>query len=533
MEHLLSIVIFLPMLGAVCLAVVPRTRIGAHRAVALVAALAGFAASLVLLGRFQSARADFQLEEFHRWFAMGGFQVNYHLGLDGISLFLVLLTTFITPIAILGSWSVTKHVREYMIFMLVLESGILGVFLSLDLVLFYLFWEVMLIPMYFLIGVWGSQNRIYAAVKFFLYTMFGSLFMLVAVIALYFWHGQAAGAFTFDYPQILAAMEAGRFALPLDRQILLFLAFGIAFAIKVPLFPFHTWLPDAHTEAPTAGSVVLAAVLLKMGTYGFLRFCLPLFPEASVTLAPWVSVLALIGIIYGALVCMVQPDLKRLVAYSSVSHLGFVMLGLFAFNIYGVQGATYQMLNHGVSTGALFLLVGMIYDRRHTRRIADFGGLAHRMPVFAALFMIVTLSSIGLPGLNGFVGEILILQGAFADNHTFGILAATGLILSAVYMLTMYQRVFLGPLNRDENRALTDLNLREKLTLVPIVILIVWMGVHSSTFLRPMDASLQKALVRVQQVRQPPPVIHEVNREPAGGGAPGAPAPQAAAPTIR
>jgi len=360
----------------------------------------------------------------------------------------------------------------------------------------------MLIPMYFLIGVWGGPRRIYAAVKFFIYTMVGSLLMLIGIISLYYMHGRATGIYTFSFPQILNSLESGLLVIPAGAQLLLFLAFGLAFAIKVPIFPFHTWLPDAHVEAPTAGSVILAGVLLKMGTYGLLRFCLPLFPNAAIKAAPYVSTLAIIGIIYGALVAMVQPDIKKLVAYSSVSHLGYVVLGIFAFNIYGAQGANYQMLNHGLSTGALFLLVGMIYDRRHTRLISKFGGLAHSMPVFATFFMIITLSSIGLPGLNGFVGEILILQGAFIHNHTFGILAASGMILSAVYMLWMYQRVFFGEITHDDNRKLKDLNIREKLILIPIVIMIVWMGIHSSTFLRPMDASLNKAISRVQQVEK-------------------------------
>ncbi len=510
MDFILSLIIFLPLIGGVALAFVPRESIGAHRAIALITSLAGFVASLVMLSAFNSNLAGFQLEEIHHWFHFGSIQINYHLGVDGISLLLVMLTTVITPLAILGSWSITKNVREYMIFMLVLEAGILGVFLSLDLVLFYLFWEIMLIPMYFLIGVWGSHNRIYAAIKFFLYTMVGSLLMLVGIISLFYLHGEATGEFTFSFVKILSSLQDGALLLPASVQMLLFLAFGLAFAIKVPLFPFHTWLPDAHTEAPTAGSVILAGVLLKMGTYGLLRFCLPLFPEAAIKAAPYISTLAVIGIIYGALVAMVQPDLKRLVAYSSVSHLGYVVLGLFAFNIYGIQGGTYQMLNHGVSTGALFLLVGMIYDRRHTREITEFGGLAHTMPVYATFFMIMTLSSIGLPGLNGFVGEILVLQGAFISHRVFGILAASGMILSAVYMLWMYQRVFLGKVTHEQNKSLTDLNIREKLILVPLVVLAVWMGIHSSTFLRPMDASLGKVVTRIQQVKdQMTPEIRE------------------------
>jgi len=501
MDVILSLIIFLPLIGAIMLLFVPRESINTHRGVALVSSLMALLASLVLWGHFNPATDAFQFQEFTEWFQIGTVKINYFLGVDGISLFLVILTTFITPVAILGSWSIRKHVREYMIFMLLLETGILGVFLSLDLVLFYLFWEIMLIPMYFLIGVWGSKNRVYAALKFFIYTMAGSLLMLVGILTLFALHAEQTGIQTFSFLQLRDALAAGELVLPHQTEVLLFLAFGVAFAIKVPLFPFHTWLPDAHVEAPTAGSVILAGVLLKMGTYGLLRFCLPLFPNASVELAPWVCGLAIIGIIYGALVAMVQPDVKKLVAYSSVSHLGYVVLGIFAFNLIGAQGATYQMLNHGLSTGALFLLVGMIYDRRHTRLIADFGGLAHRMPVFATFFMIITLASIGLPGLNGFVGEILILQGAFLDNILYGVLAASGMILSAVYMLWMYQRVFLGKIRHAENEALTDLNLREKLILTPIVILVVWMGVYSSPFLRPMDRSLDRALAGVQAVR--------------------------------
>jgi NADH-quinone oxidoreductase subunit M len=352
--------------------------------------------------------------------------------------------------------------------------------------------------MYFLIGIWGGANRIYAAVKFFLYTFAGSLFMLAALIALYFYNG----AESFHIVQITERLASEEILLSFRAELLLFLAFFLAFAIKVPIFPFHTWLPDAHVEAPTAGSVILAGVLLKMGTYGLLRFCLPMFPNASVELAPLISVLAVIGIIYGALVAMVQPDVKKLVAYSSVSHLGFVVLGIFAFNLQSIEGATYQMLNHGVSTGALFLLVGMIYDRRHTRRIEDFGGLAHRMPVYAALFMVITLSSIGLPGLNGFVGEFLILQGTFLNSTAFAVIAASGIILAAVYMLWMYQRVFFGELKNEANQGVPDLNLREILTILPLIVMAVWMGVYSQPFLRKMDSSVQFIVDRIEDSRQ-------------------------------
>jgi NADH-quinone oxidoreductase subunit M len=374
----------------------------------------------------------------------------------------------------------------------------IGVFASLDLFLFYVFWEVMLIPMYFLIGVWGGERRIYAAMKFVLYTMAGSVLMLVAIIALYFLHGNATGIYTFGYPEIASALGAGRFTLAPAAEFWLFLAFFLAFAIKVPLFPFHTWLPDAHVEAPTAGSVLLAGVLLKMGTYGMVRFSLPLFPHVSNLFAPLISGLAIIGIIYGALVAMVQPDMKKLVAYSSVSHLGFIVLGIFSFNAQGMAGAIYQMINHGVTTGALFLLVGVIYDRRHTRLISEFGGLANRMPVYAAFFLITALSSIGLPGLNGFVGEFLILLGTFGTNTLRAVLAATGVVLSAVYMLWMYQRVVWGEITNEENKSLRDLVIREHAMLIPLLILMVWMGVYSSHFLRPMDASVMKLMNQVQ-----------------------------------
>jgi len=359
------------------------------------------------------------------------------------------------------------------------------------------FWEVMLVPMYFLIGVWGAERRVYAAVKFFIYTMAGSMMMLAAIITLYFYNQGESPSIV----EIAQRLASGQIVLPAATERWLFLAFFLAFAIKVPLFPFHTWLPDAHTEAPTAGSVILAGVLLKMGTYGLLRFCLPMFPHAAVYFAFPISVLAIIGILYGALVAMVQVDVKRLVAYSSVSHLGLVVLGIFAFNLEGMEGATLQMLNHGISTGALFLLVGMIYERRHTRMIADFGGLAHSMPVLAVFFMLITLSSIGLPGLNGFVGEFLILQGTFLESPVRAGLAALTMVLAAVYMLWMYQRVFLGELRHEENRNLSDLGKREVLVLVPLAFLAFWIGLGSSTFLRPMDATLESILERVQEAR--------------------------------
>ena len=413
--------------------------------------------------------------------------ISYQLGIDGISLWLVLLTTFLTPICVLAAWrSIEKGTSGFMISLLMLETGMLGVFCALDLFLFFVFWESMLIPMYLLIGVWGGKRRIYATVKFVLYTMAGSALMLVGILYLYFQNDNSFDLMTlYDKAGVL------------PHQRLLFLAFFIAFAIKVPLFPFHTWLPDAHVEAPTVGSVILAGVLLKMGTYGILRFCIPLFPEGTVAFTPLISKLAVISIIYGALVAMVQPDLKKLVAYSSVSHLGFVVLGLFALNSQGVQGGIIQMVNHGLSTGALFLLVGMIYERRHTRMIADFGGLAKCMPIFATIFLIVTLSSIGLPGLNGFVGEFMILLGSFisgAFSKVHAVLAATGVILAAVYMLWMFQRVMFGKLDKPENQALKDLNLREVIVLLPILLFIVWIGVYPKPFLSRIEKSVNHVL---------------------------------------
>src|SRR6059058_5129110 len=415
-HHILSVVLFTPLVGALLVLFIPRQRENAHKIAGNVFGMLGFLVSLPLLRWFKPEGGGFTFEEAADWIPSIG--AKYHLGIDGISLLLVMLTTFLGMIAILSSWSaIHLRTKEYYILLLLLQTGMIGVFASLDFFLFYVFWEVMLVPMYFLIGVWGGERRIYAATKFFLYTMIGSVLMLVAIIALYFIHGNATGTFTFSYPQIQSALASGRVVLSPAIELWLFVAFFLAFAIKVPLFPFHTWLPDAHVEAPTAGSVLLAGVLLKMGTYGLVRFNLPLFPHISHLFAPLISLLAIVGIIYGALVAMVQPDMKKLVAYSSVSHLGFVVLGIFSFTIQGLEGAIYQMLNHGVSTGALFLLVGVIYDRRHTRLIEEFGGLANRMPLYAAFFLIVTLASIGLPGLNGFVGEFLILLGTFGANR--------------------------------------------------------------------------------------------------------------------
>ena len=489
---LLTWVTFLPALGGLGLALVPRRRSDLARVVALAIAVAVFALALPLYLTFDGGRADPQFEERAGWMPTLG--VSYHIGVDGISLLLVLLTAFLSPLALASAWhAVEERTKEFGIAMLILETGMIGVFVSLDLFLFYVFWEAMLIPMYFVIGVWGGPDRIYAAIKFVLYTLVGSLLMLVAILALYWQHGAATGVYTFDLPVL------SRFVLaPGLAQDLMFLAFALAFAIKVPLFPFHTWLPDAHVEAPTAGSVILAGVLLKMGTYGFLRFCLPLFPDASIRFAPWVFALAVIGIIYGAWVSTVQPDLKKLVAYSSVSHLGFVMVGLFTLTAQGLVGGIIQMINHGLSTGALFLLVGMIYERRHTRLIADFGGLWRVIPAFSALFLIVSLSSLGLPGLNGFVGEFLILVGAFQVNRLVAALATSGIVFAAVYLLWMCQRVIFGPVTHPENRRLADLSAREWAVLVPALVLIVWIGVYPVAFTGKTEASVGALIAQVQ-----------------------------------
>jgi len=492
MVGLVSAVTFLPALGAFALVLVPRRLGTALRAGALVVALATFALSVPLYLGFDGAVADYQFEESARWMPTLG--VSYHVGVDGISLLLVLLTTLLTPLALLSAWyAIEDRVKEFVVTMLILETGMLGVFVSLDLFLFYVFWEGMLIPMYFIIGVWGGAERIYAAIKFVLYTMVGSVLMLVAILALYWQHGAATGTFTFDLPVVV------RWVVPSGLgQNLMFLAFALAFAIKVPLFPFHTWLPDAHVEAPTAGSVILAGVLLKMGTYGFLRFCLPLFPNASLAFGPVIFGLALIGILYGAWVSTVQPDLKKLVAYSSVSHLGFVMLGIFTLNQQGLVGGLLQMVNHGLSTGALFLMVGMIYERRHTRLIAEFGGLWKTVPAFSAVFMVVTLSSLGLPGLNGFVGEFLILVGAFQMNRWIAAVATLGIIFAAVYMLWMYQRVVFGEIRHEANRRLPDLSAREWAVLVPVVVLIVWIGVYPVAFTDKTEATVAALLAQLQ-----------------------------------
>jgi NADH-quinone oxidoreductase subunit M len=461
------------------------------RLLALTASVLAFVLSLPLFFNFDSGLTTFQFEERYEW--IPALRSTYYVGVDGLSLLMVLLTTFLTPLVILSSWdNIKRSVKGYLISMLLLECGMIGVFIALDLLLFYVFWEVMLIPMYFIIGVWGGERRVYAAVKFFIYTMVGSLLMLVAILFIYFYYGQVTGTLTFDYVQIRNLL------FPASHQNWLFLAFALSFAIKVPMFPFHTWLPDAHVEAPTGGSVILAAVLLKMGTYGFLRYCLPMFPNATMAFTPLISILAIIGIIYGAWVAMVQPDLKKLVAYSSVSHLGFVMLGIFTLTPQGIQGGLIQMVNHGLSTGALFMIVGMIYDRRHTRMIADFGGLARQIPIFTTFFMIATLASIGLPGLNGFIGEFLVLLGTFLKNPWYAAFAATGVIFAAVYMLWMFQRVMFGKLDKEENAALDDLNWREVLVLAPVTAMMILIGVWAQPFLGRMEISVTALIQNVQ-----------------------------------
>jgi NADH-quinone oxidoreductase subunit M len=488
----LSWLVFFPLLAAVGIALLPATATRAIRAWAVVAAFAEAIFSLPLWWRLVPADPGWQFEEKRAWLPALG--ASYHLGADGISALLVLLTTVITAIAVLGAThAVEKRAKEFYAVILALESGMLGTFLSLDLLLFYVFWEAMLIPMYVLIGVWGGPRRVYAAVKFFLYTMAGSVLMLVGILWLYFLQKAASGHPSFELDTFYALH------VPAGAQLWLFLAFAFAFAIKVPMFPFHTWLPDAHVEAPTAGSVILAAILLKMGTYGFVRFAIPLFPAASAQVAPWIVTLSIVGIIYGALVSMVQPDLKKLVAYSSVSHLGFCMLGLYAMNSAGFAGGMLTMLNHGVSTGALFLLVGVVYERRHTRMIADFGGLWKPLPVYASVFLVVMLSSIGLPGTNGFVGEFLVLLGAFRAQPLWAGLAAAGVILSACYMLWMFQRVMFGPVTHPENANLKDLSLRERLVFAPLLILILWMGVAPQPFLDRVQPALDRTLALAHQ----------------------------------
>jgi NADH-quinone oxidoreductase subunit M len=492
--HPLTLVTFFPLLGLLVVLLIKPEQRTAIRWVALLTSLIDFGLSIFVLTQFQAGNPDLQLVVNLPWFRVVNLQISYFLGLDGLNILLLLLTTFLTPIAILSTWdAVQDQVKGFMAFFLLLEVGMVGVFLAMDMVLFYIFWEFTLIPMVFLIGIWGGARRIYAAVKFILFTMAGSLLMLLAIL----WLGIQMG--TFSLPELIAKGN-----IPADIQLWLFMAFALAFAIKVPMWPLHTWLPDAHVEAPTAGSVILAGVLLKMGTYGFLRFNLSLFPQMAVELAPLFAILAVIGIIYGAAVSYVQKDVKKLVAYSSVSHLGFVMLGLFALNPLGIQGGILQMINHGLSTGALFLIVGMIYERRHTRDLEAFGGLWKVMPVYATLTLIVVLSSMGLPGLNGFIGEFNILLGAFGSSVIgtpwIAGIATIGVILAAIYLLHMFQKVFLGPVVRTENLSLKDLKPREILTLLPILVMIFWIGLYPKPFLMLMAPAVDKLVAAMQAV---------------------------------
>lgn len=487
----LVLMTFFPLVGVLVLVFLAPQQKNAMRWTALLTSLVTFALSLWVLVLFDPNKGMNLLVQ-QTWFYLAGVPIKLLMGVDGLSILMVLLTTFLTPIAILSTWkAVQEQVKGFMIFFLLLEVGMLGVFLALDLVLFYIFWEFTLIPMYFLIGVWGGKNRIYAAVKFFLFTMAGSVLMLLAILYL----GLQAGS--FSQPELVAnrSLFAG-------AQMLLFLAFGIAFAIKVPVFPLHTWLPDAHVEAPTAGSVILAGVLLKMGAYGFLRFNLPLFPEASIQAAPVMAVLAIIGILYGGAVAFAQKDIKKLVAYSSVAHLGFVMLGIFALNPQGISGGVLQMVNHGLSTGALFLLVGMIYERLHTREMDAYGGLWKVMPIYGGISLVVVLSSVGLPGLNGFVGEFTILLGAFGSavlaSPWFAGIATLGVILAAVYLLKMFEKTFLGPITHEENKSLKDLSPREIITMVPLLVMIFWLGIYPQPFFDLINPAVEQLVQIVQ-----------------------------------
>src|ERR1035437_7578541 len=472
-NHLLSIVLFLPLAGATLLLFLPKDNKDLIRWMANLVGFAGFAVSVPLALWFDSSADGFQFVEKSKWIPSIG--ASYALGIDGISLLLIMLTTVLGFVAILSSWTaIGERVKEYYVFLLILQAGMLGVFMSLDFFLFYVFWEVMLVPMYFLIGIWGGPRKLYAAIKFFLYTLVGSVLMLLGILTLYYQNHALGGMYTFDIPTLQ------HMTLPHHLQIWVFLAFFVGFAIKVPMFPFHTWLPDAHVEAPTAGSVILAGVLLKMGTYGFLRFSLPMLPDAARDrrIVMLMITLSIIGIIYGALVSLVQKDMKKLVAYSSVSHLGFCTLGIFALNPNGITGSIIQQINHGISTGALFLIVGLVYERRHTREISEYGGISTIMPVYAKLFIIIMMSSLGLPTLNGFIGEFTILQGAFEESKVWAAFAVSGLILGAAYLLWLYQRTMFGALDNPKNQKLKDLSFREVMTLVPLIAWAFWIGLY-------------------------------------------------------
>jgi NADH-quinone oxidoreductase subunit M len=490
MAHLLTLILFTPLAGALVLLFVPRAQEQAIRGIAAIVATLGFVISLPLWFRYDFGATGWQFAERAEWIPSIG--ASYYLGVDGYSALLILLTTLIGAIAVLCSWSgITERVKEYYVSLLILQTGLLGAFMALDFLLFFLFWEVMLVPMYFLIGIWGAGRRLYSAIKFFLYTLVGSVVMLLGILALYFFNHSATGTYTFDVTQLQ------QLTIPLALQKWIFLALFFGFAIKVPMFPFHTWLPDAHTDAPTAASVILAAIMLKMGTYGFVRFSMPILPDASRYFVPLIAALSIVGIIYGALVALAQTDWKRLVAYSSVSHMGMVMLGMFALTPIGLTGGLLQQINHGISTGALFLVVGIVYERRHTREIAEYGGLSKAMPVFAAVFLIMTLSSIGLPALNGFIGELLILQGVFIVHPIWAGAGAAGIVLGAAYMLWLFQRTMFGALDRQENASMADLGMREIATFAPLIALAVWIGIYPSPFIRRLEGTVTRVTARV------------------------------------
>lgn len=499
-EHILSILIFFPIIFSIPILFFKKESEKLIKIYSVIISLLVFLISLYLYFGFNPDNPEFQFVEKTPWIIF--LNSYYKVGIDGLSLLLILLTTLIMPVSILASLNSIKiRLREFYFVMLLLEGSLIGVFASLDMILFYVFWEFILIPMYFLIGIWGSENRIYATIKFFIYTMFGSLLLLIGIIWLAFQVQTVTGTVSMD----ISTLATSSIYISLDKQIFLFILFSIGFLIKVPLFPFHTWLPDAHVQAPTAGSVILAALLLKMGTYGLIRFSLTLFPAAFIKLTPYIAVLAVIGIVYGALLSIVQKDMKKLVAYSSVSHLGFIVLGTFAVTQEALQGSILQMVNHGLSTGALFLIVGMIYERRHTKEISEFGGLMKVMPVFSAIFLIVALSSIGLPGLNGFVGEFLILIGSYNSpnlhSNLYTIFALTAVILSAVYLLWLYQRVMLGPIENEKNRDVKDISKLELSYMLPLLLFIVWIGVHPNTFLKLTENTVKKVLVNFENAK--------------------------------
>ena len=487
---LLSLILFTPLVGAIVLMFVSKGSENLIRLLANIFTFAGFLVSLPLWFWYDSANPNWQFVERAAWIPSIG--AEYLIGIDGFSALLILMTTMMGFLAVLSSWTaITERVKEYYIFLLVLQTGMIGAFVALDFLLFFLFWEVMLVPMYFLIGIWGSDRRLYSAIKFFLYTLVGSVVMLLGILALYFYGYSETGVYSFDVTRF------HEMNIPVDLQIWIFLALFLGFAIKVPMFPFHTWLPDAHTDAPTAGSVILAAVLLKMGTYGFIRFSLPILPDGSRYFVPMIATLSIIGIVYGALVAMAQRDWKRLVAYSSVSHMAMVTLGIFALTPVGITGSIVQQINHGISTGALFLLVGVVYERRHTREIAQYGGLSKVMPVYATVFLVMTMSSIGLPTLNGFIGEILILQGIFVVSMWWAAAAATGIVLGAAYMLWLYQRTMFGKIENPKNEGLADLSMREFATFLPLLVLAVWIGLYPAPFLTRLETSVARVMARV------------------------------------